>query len=837
MGELVLANGWLDNVGDQDWFKVSLVAGQRYYVELLGGALGDQRTVVNTRLPGGGEAVQGWWMTGDAFASPAYAFVAPVSGTYAIQVLPSPTQVGLDPVPPVPYALRVSAIAADPQSDLAATATLLTRGTPVAAQFDLPGDVDAYGVDLVAGQRVVFEASSAAGANLSLRASLLGPGGATTRIEPFDSTTSQLEFVFTAPATGRYTLNLTQRDADGTAAAPGAAAYTVRVATAAADDRPDQVSTALPIGSTLAGALDLPGDIDSYAVTLAASKRYEFDLRALDLSFTDGVQLRLYDAAGTLVHIASRAQDRYASMSFEPQSSGSYTLRVDAPAALSATTLGLGGYTIGARQLPADDFTSRFDAATEITFDNPVTLRFDSSSDVDVFRFSASSLGQRYVATLTSSTSGFANATVAVVPNAVALQSLLNVSEPDAQFAGIGFAGAEHDGAMYVAITPRPGFFDPAASWTLTLSVMPRDDHADVPTQGTLLRPDAPVGGLIDAVYDVDWFRADLLAGSRYLFEVLAPLAAREAGVLPSLALFDASGHDPMAGATGSVQPQSSFVFTPASSGTYYLRPGEVQDYAVLMRELPADDHPDTPVGATPLAVAPVYLPGGLMVQGGAAAESLVGSAAADDLSGGDGDDRFFGAAGDDRLDGGHGLDTARYAGHRADYAVTRTDDTWRVADALGRDGADHLTTIERLVFEGDGQALALDVHGNAGFVAKLIGALFGKAYLQPALVGIGLGLVDEGLAAWDLVSLALGSALFQQLAGGTGNEAFVQLVFSNVVGRAPSAQELAYWTGQLDGGAFTQASLAIEALHTEANAVNIDLVGLMDNGLPYTPI
>ena len=126
---------------------------------------------------------------------------------------------------------------------------------------------------------------------------------------------------------------------------------------------------------------------------------------------------------------------------------------------------------------------------------------------------------------------------------------------------------------------------------------------------------------------------------------------------------------------------------------------------------------------------------------------------------------------------------------------------------------------------------------GNAGITAKIIGAVFGKTYLSnKAFVGIGLQLLDDGISYPDLVSLAIGTDLFAQLAGSRSDADFVKLVYRNVVGAAPSRADLDYFVGLLDTDAFTQSSLALLACETDMNRINVDLVGLINTGIEFLP-
>jgi len=126
---------------------------------------------------------------------------------------------------------------------------------------------------------------------------------------------------------------------------------------------------------------------------------------------------------------------------------------------------------------------------------------------------------------------------------------------------------------------------------------------------------------------------------------------------------------------------------------------------------------------------------------------------------------------------------------------------------------------------------VALDVDGNAGKVARLLGAVFGKeALLNKQYVGIGLNMLDTNTSYVDLCSLAM------QVAGLTTPDATVTKLWSNVVGSAPSANDKAPFIQMLSSGT-TVGQLAKLAADTELNALQINLAGLQLNGVEYTPV
>lgn len=212
----------------------------------------------------------------------------------------------------------------------------------------------------------------------------------------------------------------------------------------------------------------------------------------------------------------------------------------------------------------------------------------------------------------------------------------------------------------------------------------------------------------------------------------------------------------------------------------------------------------------------------------------LDGYGGADDLRGGDGQDTLVGGGGDDRLSGGNGIDVARFLGLRAEFELSFTN-VWQVSDRFQLEGTDTLDRVERIEFVDLGIALDTYASGHAGQAAQILRALFGPSSLaNEAFVAIGLDLLDAGSSYAEVVALAVGTPAFASLAGSHSNLDFVRFVYRNVVGTAPSAKELADYTGLLDTGSFTQASLGLLACQLPRNVDSPELLGLATTGLEF---
>lgn len=203
----------------------------------------------------------------------------------------------------------------------------------------------------------------------------------------------------------------------------------------------------------------------------------------------------------------------------------------------------------------------------------------------------------------------------------------------------------------------------------------------------------------------------------------------------------------------------------------------------------------------------------------GKAVQSFVGTAA---------NDTFTVPVGVSTADGQGGIDKLVFAQPRGAYTLKSTATGFVVNAGDGSITID-FSHIERLQFSDT--KLALDLNGNAGLVAKVLGAVFGAgAVAQADYVGIGLQLADSGSSYAGLMQLALDA----RLGAGASHKAVVDLLWGNIVGGAPSAGDEAYYVSLLDSNALTPAALGVLAAETDFNLQRIDLVGLSQSGLPY---
>jgi Ca2+-binding RTX toxin-like protein/methionine-rich copper-binding protein CopC len=224
--------------------------------------------------------------------------------------------------------------------------------------------------------------------------------------------------------------------------------------------------------------------------------------------------------------------------------------------------------------------------------------------------------------------------------------------------------------------------------------------------------------------------------------------------------------------------------------------------------------------------------------------EVIQGTPFADNISGYAGNDTITGGLGSDLIDGGTGIDTVKFSGQfgsasLAHYSIQKMiDSSWSVSyigpitaifPPSPTDGIDTLTNVERLQFTD--RSFALDLDGNAGITAKIIGAVLGKAALNnPTYVGIGLGYLDKGMSYSDLGALALTAV------GATTNDAIVSTLWLNVIGSTATTLDKAPFIKMLADG-MKAGDLVALAADTAFNTTNIKLTGLALTGIEYTPV
>jgi hypothetical protein len=180
--------------------------------------------------------------------------------------------------------------------------------------------------------------------------------------------------------------------------------------------------------------------------------------------------------------------------------------------------------------------------------------------------------------------------------------------------------------------------------------------------------------------------------------------------------------------------------------------------------------------------------------------ENVTGSNYGDNLIGNQFRNVFVAGAGNDLVDGGSEIDTAVFRGSAGQYAITLSGANATVRDlTAGRDGTDSLTGIERLHFADI--TVALDSSGDAGQGYRLYQAAYNRAPDQGG-VSFWINALDHGMSLHDVSVAFVTSAEFHTIYGASPTPPQVAFSFyGNVLGRAPDAGGLAFWTAAANKG------------------------------------
>lgn len=212
--------------------------------------------------------------------------------------------------------------------------------------------------------------------------------------------------------------------------------------------------------------------------------------------------------------------------------------------------------------------------------------------------------------------------------------------------------------------------------------------------------------------------------------------------------------------------------------------------------------------------------------------EAIIGTSHDDVLIGNSQNNQFTPGKGNDWIDGSDGLDTIYLSGKKNDFVLNQTDSVLELWSSSASTGLKTISHVERLIFQD--LAIAWDLDGNAGQVAKILGAVFGReAVKNTQYAGIGLSLMDQGFSYLQLMNLAIEA----KLGIGASHAQLINLLYQNLLQIPADSGAIAYWSGQLTQGTYTQSSLAVMAADLDLNKQNINLTGLMVNGMEYVPL
>ncbi len=170
--------------------------------------------------------------------------------------------------------------------------------------------------------------------------------------------------------------------------------------------------------------------------------------------------------------------------------------------------------------------------------------------------------------------------------------------------------------------------------------------------------------------------------------------------------------------------------------------------------------------------------------------------------TGGQGDDAFNETAGFDLINAGTGTDVVQFGGLLASYSVLRTAGEQIAVKNEITQGWNLLDSVERLKFT-DG-TLAFDTDSTAGQAYRLYQAAFDRTPDAPGL-GFWIDELDKGRVS--LTEAAGNFMISDEYTAAYGppqsqsSDAFLTLLYNNVLDRTPDAAGFAFWQHQQNDG------------------------------------
>ncbi|ARE40618.1 MSHA pilin protein MshA [Rhodovulum sp. P5] len=580
-----LATGTIDYEGDEDWFAISVNAGETYNISLLGsysngGTLADPylRGVYDSYgnlLDGSSNDDSGIGLDSEVKLTFA------TGGTYYVSAGAYGSNTGS-------YTLILETQDAhdDYSDNTSTTGTVSVNGT-VSGNIETAHDQDWFAVNLVAGEDYIIDLVGATGgggtlADPYLRGIYTAAGELISDTENDDTGTvrdSQVKFTATVSGT-HYIAAGAYSDEVGT--------YSLSVSqvSAASDDFAASTATtgSLVAGGSTTGVIETAGDTDWFAVTLSAGEVYEINVEGAETAggtLSDPFLHGLYDASGTLLDGTENddgGQGLNSRVTYEVAQTGTYYV---AAGAFGSDT---GTYKVSVTGSgTADDYAASTATTGQITVGGAQTGAIETGGDTDWFAVTLTA-GTTYEIDLEGASTGEGTLNDPFFEGVYdSTGSLISDTSDDDGGEGrnskLQFT-AETSGTHYLS---AGAYDDATGDYKLSIAALSdapiEDDYSnDTATTGQVA-VDGGVTGTIETTGDQDWFAVTLTAGETYQIDIVGAEANADTLSDPYLrGIYDSSGTaiPGMFNDDGGDGSNSRLEFTPDTSGTYYISAGAV---------------------------------------------------------------------------------------------------------------------------------------------------------------------------------------------------------------------------------------------------------------------
>ncbi len=529
--------GSIDFEADADWYRVTLTAGHVYRFTLQGAASANG-TLPDPLLRLANAAGAQVAINDDAGVTldSTIEFTATQGGDYYLSAQGFGSNAGTYLL----AAIDLSAGPADVAGDVTTTSSLAV-GASTTGSIATSLDADWFRITLAAGQQVRFDLTGAPSGQGTLADPLLrlaDSAGVELARNDDSGGGAESSFVFTAAQTGTYYLS-----AEGYGSNTGTYTLAATLLAAAPGDVAAGTGTgaSVTVGGAVGGSIDIAGDADWFAVTLAAGQQYRFDLRgaASGAGTLGDTTLRVMDGSGVeLAFNDDTIGSLESSIVFDAAASGTYYL------AAGAFGSGAGTYTLSATLLsggPADIPGSSASSAQVLAGD-AVTGTLEVAADADWYRV-ALVAGHQYRFDLQGQSANggsLTDPTLRLFGPDGTTQLAFNDDTNGSLDSTIAWS-ATQSGTYFLA---AEGFGSGTGSFTLRATET-TGGAGDVPAStatSALVSMGAEVTGTVDAAGDQDWYRVTLVQGNHYEFRMQGSFAGQGTLADPLLRLLDING-------------------------------------------------------------------------------------------------------------------------------------------------------------------------------------------------------------------------------------------------------------------------------------------------------
>lgn len=755
--------GNISNGGQNDWFKVQLTAGTEYVFNIASGTLTNSGTQLVTLYSSTGQYIVAgtdyYSVTGNQIT-----YIPTTTGNFFVGVSALDGATGS-------FSLSAATATFDFGDTPATAGSVTVGGAAVSGNLTTVQQRDWFGVSLTAGTAYSFTVSGGTlGANATV--ALYNSAGSNVVPQISGGASNGAERVFVPTTSGTYYV-----EAGGALGTTGS--FSVAVATLT-DPYISTVNTAgtLSAGNSVSSSITAPGESNWFKVSLNAGSGYIFKLSDTTLT---GAVATLYDANGNQLTQASATGSNPAQLVYEPTSAG--TFYISAGASLANT----GSYTLTETSFAPQIFGNTNSGAI-LSLGTTTNGTIANSGQSEWFKVSLTA-GKDYVFDVGGALAGeqvtVYNGAGVAIAGGVGTETSLQPSS---------------SGTYFVGISSNSGS---TGAFTVTGNLYSGQYAATIGTTGVFTSAAGEVAAYKGVTLTTANSISDSLANVAANLDGLQSVAA--AGLLKGITLTDSVASTPVITLTASQFANDHSVLSLITS-PYTLQITGYSSAAVSfiqntqnqgVRYLPGTNHSGSD---QVIEVASVTAGAGTQALGTAYNAVIIDGAHSSTAAASGNPDSFS-----------FNVD--------ANGTVTLLDNNTGASEAVT--GANYLIFNDAAA-NPDGSFQS--IYFVQGSTNAQITDLYEAAFLrQPDLAGLEFYaklLAANTYSVHQVAAFLLASPEFlndyptastSPDNGGAHDQAFVNTLYQNILGRTPAAAELAFYAGDLANGSLDRAQLLID--------------------------